>query len=223
LTPETLLTLLHVNDSLFPTGGFAYSDGLETAVTNGLVDGAVSLQEWMQHYVDHVFVPCDGLAAKLAMNLHKQNNWPALQELDEELTALKPSAAVRASSRTQGKMFLKSIAGIHHHSDFEGATRDYSNLPILYGIVGSVFGFVPRDALLSFAYMRLAGTASASLRLMSIGQGEVHAVLHRVLQTVPVAVDKIINSSEVGLTCFAPMMDIQQMNHRQVYSRLFRS
>jgi len=33
-----LLALLHVSDSLFPIGGFGYSDGLEAATAAGLVE-----------------------------------------------------------------------------------------------------------------------------------------------------------------------------------------
>ena len=37
LTPRPLLALLHLCDSLFPIGGFGYSDGLEAATTAGLL------------------------------------------------------------------------------------------------------------------------------------------------------------------------------------------
>src|SRR6516162_3479918 len=93
MTPEKLLKLLQINDSLFPTGGFAYSDGLETAVANSVVHDAATLEEWLRHYVESVFVPCDGLALKLAMT----DDLSTLRTLDQELTAMKPAAATRAS------------------------------------------------------------------------------------------------------------------------------
>jgi urease accessory protein UreF len=41
---ESLLTLLHLCDSLFPLGGFGYADKLETATASRLVDTLVDLE-----------------------------------------------------------------------------------------------------------------------------------------------------------------------------------
>ena len=100
---------------------------------------------------------------------------------------------------------------------------DVQNLPIVYGAVCRRFGFSPQDALLAFAYNRLASTTSAALRVMPIGQHQAHGALNRVLEDIPSAIDKIMNNDCAQIRCFAPLLDIQQMNHRYVYSRLFRS
>ena len=41
---DALLSLLHLCDSLFPIGSFAYSDGLESAAASGLVTGTADLR-----------------------------------------------------------------------------------------------------------------------------------------------------------------------------------
>ena len=47
--------------------------------------------------------------------------------------------------------------------------------------------------------------------------------LDSLLAELPEATDRILESEESPLRCFSPRMDIQQMNHQYVYSRLFRS
>ena len=42
-----LLALLHLCDSLFPIGGFGYSDGLEAATAGGLVETPDDLEAWL--------------------------------------------------------------------------------------------------------------------------------------------------------------------------------
>lgn len=223
MTSEQLLKTLQLNDTLFPVGGFAYSDGLETAVTNGVVVGAAGLQEWLEHYVHSVFIPFEGLALRLAMEAHSKDDWQALHILDEELTAMKPAASVRASSASVGRSFLKSVAAMRVHPDLEQARQELSNFVVIYGIVFSVLGIASRHALLSFGYSRLAGMISASLRLMPIGQQQAQAVLSIVLNDVPQAVQQIVDSGEARLMSFSPLLEIQQMNHQYVYSKLFRS
>jgi len=214
VTAAQLLHVLQINDSLFPVGGFAYSDGLETAVANGAVGDGRSLEEWLLHYVRQVFIPCDGQAVFCAMGADAGT----LAQIDDELTAIKPAAATRASSAMLGTRLLKTIAVIR---DFPEPS--YRTFPVAYGFVCAHLQVSPDVALLAFAYNRLASATSAALRLMAIGQHEAQGILTRVLEAVPEAVDTILNSGRQELRCFAPLLDIQQMNHRYLYSKLFRS
>src|SRR5215467_5233019 len=66
MTPIQLVRTLQLVDSLFPVGSFAYSDGLETA-TSGRALSAGLLAGWLQHFVDDVFIPCDGRAVLKCM------------------------------------------------------------------------------------------------------------------------------------------------------------
>src|SRR5262245_50618607 len=97
-SPLPFLHTLQLTDSFFPVGAFAYSDGLETAANSGLISNAAGLEVWMNHFLDGVFVPCDGLALFQAMAAYRKSDMAAVHRIDHELTAIKPSAAVRASS-----------------------------------------------------------------------------------------------------------------------------
>ena len=73
-----------------------------------------------------------------------------------------------------------------------------------------------------FAYTRLAATISAAMRLMAIGQHEAHLLLTRTLDRVPATVDSIV-ARRARPESFIPAMEIAQMTHQYVRSRLFRS
>src|SRR5947207_15792350 len=79
LEPLTFIHGLQMTDSFFPVGAFAYSDGLETAAAGGLVRDAPSLGQWMDHFLEGVFVPCEGLAlvkCMLALKSGETNTLP---------------------------------------------------------------------------------------------------------------------------------------------------
>jgi len=56
-----------------------------------------------------------------------------------------------------------------------------------------------------------------------MGQQQAQNLLAESLERLPAAVDRIVEMEAEPLRSFAPLMDIAQMNHRYVYSRLFRS
>src|SRR5262245_52252921 len=68
VTDARLLALLHLCDSLFPTGSFAHSDGLETATASGAISTPAELREWMDACLDENLGRLEAPAVWLAMD-----------------------------------------------------------------------------------------------------------------------------------------------------------
>lgn len=224
MTPRQLVQTLQLTDSAFPVGAFAYSDGLETAVAGGAVRSADDLESWAAHYVDGLFVPCEGPAVVQTMKAAGQSDRETIRRIDEELTALKPSAAGRAASLSIGRRLLTAYTAVCEGAGLPPlpAAPEGCNAVVAYGLVYAHAGIEPREAALAYGYSRISGILSASMRVMPVGQQQVQTMLARILRRLPEAVDDVIRS-EGPLRAFSPLLDIQQMNHRYVYSRLFRS
>lgn len=212
---------LQLTDSAFPVGAFAYSDGLETAASSGLVHDGASLTEWMDHFLDAVFIPCEGLALVKCMIAMRAADFETLRHIDEELTVIRPSAAVRAASTGVGKRLLSLYTSISGDPQFPALP--HGNAAAAYALVFFHRGLSPRDAVLAFGYNRLSGIVSAALRLISIGHQQGQLLLTKTIDRLPAAADRIMQMTGDPLRAFSPVLDIQQMNHQYVYSRLFRS
>lgn len=225
MTPLEFVHALQVTDSFFPVGAFAYSDGLETAAAAGIVHDRASLKIWMRHFLDNVFIPCDGRALMNCAEAFHRDDFPTIYRIDDELTAIKPAAAIRNSSRSVGKRLLAAYAEISKDPEFLEfvETLPQCNAPVAYAVVMTHRGMNSREALLAFGYSRLAGMVSAGLRLIAIGQQQAQTLLAELLEQLPNAVERVAQTQSEPLRSFAPLMDIAQMNHRYVYSRLFRS
>jgi urease accessory protein len=148
-----------------------------------------------------------------------------LSRIDEELTAIRPASAVRAASTGIGKRLLSLYTAIcgSERSFCDGFVLPYGNAAAAYAVVFFRCGLDPRHAALSFGYNRLAGIVSAGLRLISMGQQQGQLLLTKTLDDLPNAVDRILRMKDEPLRSFNPLLDIDQMNHQYVYSRLFRS
>ena len=225
MEPLQFIRALQLTDSFFPVGAFAYSDGLETAVARGRVRDAITLGKWMEHFLEAVFVPCEGLALVKCMLALKAGDFETLCNIDEELTAIRPAGAVRAASTGVGKRLLSLYATIYRGEESSGDTftLPHSNAAAAYAIVYFKSGVEERSAALAFGYNRLAGIVSAGLRLIPMGQHQGQALLTKTLDHLPDAVDRIFRMKDEPIRSFNPLLDIDQMNHQYLYSRLFRA
>jgi urease accessory protein len=225
------LSLLHLCDSLFPTGAFAQSEGLEWATSQGHVRDAAGLGDWLDVNLDEAFGRSDGPAVLLAWEAAEASDWNALRRLDEELLALRPSKAMRTATCSMGLRLIKTWHAIHPDMRFERAwasPRDGSSarrsptFPAAFATVCVSAGIPLRDALGGYAYTRLAATVSAAMRAMPLGQTEAHERLGRTLARVPSVVDEVI-ARRASPESFALALDAAQMSQQYVHSRLFRS
>jgi urease accessory protein len=226
----SLVKLLHVCDSLFPIGSFAYSDGLESATTAAQVRDLDGLREWLDVCLDEGIGRSDGPALAIAWSALHGADWDAFTAVDEELTALRPSSSVRMANRSMGWRLLKTWQELHPDERLEHALElaawstspSGPTLPVAFAAVCVCAGINRRDALAGYAYTRLGATVSAAMRLMAVGQTDAHRLLSRVLDRVPGTVDDVIDRNP-PIESFAPALDIAQMTQQYVHSRLFRS
>jgi urease accessory protein len=222
-----LLALLHLCDSQFPIGGFGYSDGLETATAAGLVQTPVDLQAWLDVCLDEAVGRMDGPATLSAWSAFNRQDWHALCELDNEITALRPAAATRRSNRAMGLRLVTTWNALYpdnrleHLLDLARRQRLGPALAIAFGCACASAGIGIPDTGTAFAYTRLASTTSAALRLMHIGQTNAHARLAKTLERVPVVVKAV--TMRARPESFAPAMDLSAMAQQYLHSRLFRS
>jgi urease accessory protein len=243
------LALLHLCDSAFPIGAFAYSDGLESATASGEVATANDLRAWIDVCLDETLGRMEGPTVWHAWPAFRDADWDTLVTLDEELTALRPSASGRRSSHAMGRRLLATWQALYPDARIEhalalvekGAVPVFDSdsprqgvralfqdarfgpaLPIAFAGACVCSEIDRRRAVEAFAYTRLAATISAAMRLMPIGQTGAHALLARTLERVPAAVE-LVASRGARPGSFAPAADIAAMTQQYVHSRLFRS
>ena len=225
---DALLSLLHLCDSLFPIGSFAYSDGLESAAAGGRVTGPADLAAWLEISLQEGFGRSDGPAIVAAWPAVDAADWEAVAAIDDELTALRASSTARLANRSMGLRLLKTWQGLHPDGRLEqmlgfvARRRLGPTLPVAFAAVGCCSGIARRDLLAGYAYGRLAATISAAMRLIPIGQTDAHQLLGLALARVPSSIDFVL-ARQARPESFAPALDITQMSQQYLHARLFRS
>lgn len=218
---QDFLRLLSWVSPAFPTGGYAYSHGLEWAVECGAVRDVETLCAWTAALLRH------GSLGNDLIILHAA--WVAGTD-DGQLRDIARFACACASSREryeetvqQGEAFLRAAAvwDVVPPRAVLAGTR--WPLPVAQGLVFRRGGVPCGQAVLSGGYAAVAALVSAAVRLVPLGQTDGLRALSRLEAVVAtVARDARAQTLEdVGGACFGS--DLAAMHHETQETRLFRT
>jgi len=217
-----LLRLLAWLSPAFPTGGYAWSHGVEWAVDrNDITDGA-TLGAWVGDVLRHGGGRTDSILLRHAHRAARDLD--SLTEITELALAVQPSRERRAETVGQGNAFLAAAAA-WRPAELRLLAERVGDLPypVAVGALAGAQGIAEDDAALGWLQAFAANLISAAVRLVPLGQSTGLAVLASLEATI-LAVTRDTASAtldEVGGSCFRS--DIAAMRHETQYTRLFRS
>ena len=213
-----LLKLLTWLSPAFPTGGFAYSHGLEWAVEAGDVTCEATLSEWLGDVLAHGAGWTDAVVLRWA---YRAGDVGALTEVAEMAAAAQPCRERRDETLGQGGAF--AIAARVWGAPLLDALPCPAAYPVAVGALARAHSVPEEAACLGMLHAFAANLVGAAVRLVPLGQTaglRVLAGLEPVVQAVAVGT-RAVALEEIGGACFRS--DIAAMRHETQYTRLFRT
>lgn len=224
----TLISGLRFIDSFFPSGGFAYSSGLEAAVQGGVVRNAEDLSTYVGDLLRNGMGRREAVAAVRAWDAQARGSWREAMGVDRELDVMKIGRESRLASRQVGKQVIRIAAEqIQGHpilTDFLAAVeaeRTPGHAAVAFGLTLAAVGWKKEDVVAAFLYQTATGFVSAALKLLPVGQREGQRLLNE--WTPLIAEISEAACEEAVLSSWSPVQDICAMRHSWLTSRLFRS
>lgn len=230
-SPHDLATLrlLQLADSSFPTGGFAFSNGLEGLADLGLLPDAAAIEAAIGVQVEEGLAGVDGPAVLLAHAFASAGDLPALVELDALLTALRPVAAFHAASVRTGRRFLESAADVvagETLAAYRAAARAgdaEAHHAVAFGVAAAAIGVPARSAALAFGSIALHGQTAAAVRLGLIGQRAAQGIIARTQPLLLRALDAAADRPLTELGGYQPLLELAGLLQPSLETRLFAS
>jgi urease accessory protein len=223
-----LLDGLRFVDSFFPSGGYAYSSGLEAAVQGGAVKDSTQLATFVEDLLNGGMSRREATAACVACRAGASGDAAGAMVVDRELDGMKLGREGRLASRQmgrqvmkiaaeqlRGKTFLRSYLALMEREEAPG------HLPVCLGLTLGACGWKEEEAVAAYLYQTAVGFVSAAMRLLPIGQRESQHVLagwlpliHRISRDA---------KPDKPMISWSPVQDIYGMQHGHLSWRLFRS
>lgn len=217
-----LLSLQHA-DSQFPSGGFAFSQGLEAASQLAHRLGAFDFAGYLAAQIRHRWAEADRVSLVRAHRC--RGDLAALAALDAEVEASTFVDGLRTGSRRNGIALLTTHVrmGTPEAARYRAMIRAgeaHGHLPVMQGMLWQSLGLDEATVIAVSGYQAAASLATAAIRLGLIGAIEAQIQIAGVLALInaagaaPVADDEPIRS-------FAPLAEIAVSLHGATGQRLF--
>ena len=217
-----LLRLLAWLSPAFPTGGFAYSHGLEWAVESGDVHDATDLAGWIGDILEHGSGRNDAILLRHAYRAVAGGDWPALAGVAELAASLPLGRERHLEATAQGRAFLDAASAWPTPVLTRLAEGDVT-YSVAVGAVAAAHGVAEDRVAVGFLHAFASGLVSAAVRLVPLGQQSglrVLAGLEPVL--LAVAADTLAATLD-DLGGAALRADLAALHHETQYTRLFRT
>ncbi len=206
-----LLTLTQWLSPSFPTGAFAYSHGIETAIHEGWIANANGLEGWLRDCLSDGSGRADAIWMRLAFAADD----PATIEAEARTFAI-AEERLREAER-QGAAFVATVNAV-----WDLALPDML-LPVAVGRAARLGGLDIDITVAVYLQTFVANLTSSAIRLSPIGQTAGQRVILNLQPLCLQIAEDTKNADESDVFGNAFLSDVASMAHETLEPRLFQS
>jgi urease accessory protein len=231
----SLLSLLQLSDSAFPSGRYTLSYGLEALVQSGQLTVPSESSTLLALLGDSIRLGTarsDGLAVACAHRAARADAGVDLEliaQADARLTAVKlPREAREASTRTGRAVLATASAAIasgalHEYAGRVRAGRSPGNHAVVVGLLSAQLGVPRAEAVAGELYAFASSWVAAAVRLGLVDHRRAQALLHRTRSVIADAALDVVDRDVSQISSCTPLLDVMAMRHEDAELRLFAS
>ena len=221
------ISMLQLSDSFFPTGLYATSSGLE-ALSQTKKLNSKDIFQFISMQLQQVIGPSDCTAMGHAYEACKKKDIVSLLHADESLYYMKLIEETRIASTRSGNQLLKCVSTFAKNKKMlkeyqiaisKGkATGVYA---VSFGVVTNSLNIPKKKAGMMLLYGLTVSIVGAAMRLGILEHFEGQKIIHELGPRILYAVSKNIDRPISSMWQFAPNLDILQMKHETLNSKMF--
>ena len=225
---EQELGVMQLSDSFFPTGIFATSNGLEFLFTEKKIQGMTDLVEMIRTNIIQQIGPSDCVALANAFDSASKHDFDKVCEVDNIVFATKLIKEIRNASVRSGVQLIKCVSEfvkddeiLNQYKNNIIKNKSYGIFPVAFAISCNALKIKKEKSMTMFLYGFTVGIVGAALRLGLIHHFEGQKIIHSIKPIISKTVKEYSNKSLFEMWQFTPQIDIVQMSHEKMDSKMF--
>ncbi|WP_435170056.1 urease accessory protein UreF [Falsirhodobacter sp. 1013] len=205
--PTDLLRLVQWLSPAFPTGGFAYSHGMEQAINDGVVKDAGSAQAWI---ADVLRI---GAGWSDAVLLSRARDGEDLRDIAR---ALAPSAERLRETEEQGAAFAATVTAL-------GVPVDPQPLPLAIGVASRSLELTTAQVTALFLHGFAGNLVACATRFVPLGQTPGQRVLQALHPLIDDLAERASTAPVSAIASASIAGDLAAMRHETLDVRIFKT
>ena len=222
------ISLLQLSDSFFPTGSYTTSNGLEALFYKNRIKNPNELRDLIQVYLEQQIGPADCTALGNSYKYIQMSDLPKMLEVDQTLFSMKLVKEIRDASCRAGTQLLKCLNSFITNSKLLDLYLEAINkrqasgvYPVALAIASKTLNIPKNKTGLMMLYSFSVSVVGAGLRLGLVQHFEGQRIIHELKPIILEVVKSNIDRPLESMWQFVPDIDIIQIQHERMSSKMF--
>lgn len=221
-----LIHLLQLTSPSLPIGAYSYSQGMETAIENGMVKNVTSARCWIVDQLQHVVGVFEAPILWRLLQAFAARDPLAVSDWTERFIAARDTAEFRAETIQMGYSLGKLIVDLQiADARLLGILQSQSEIPLPTALACAAVALdVPHDAaLLGMLFSWAESQVLVCVKSVPLGQVAGQRLLLSLRPELEACAQQAQQLTDDALSNWSPGLSLLSMQHEVQYSRLYRS
>ena len=222
------LAVMQLSDSFFPTGLYATSNGLEFLFSNNEINGIEDIKNMIKVNIEQQIGPSDCVALVNTLENASKGDFKKIIQIDEMSFAMKSIKEIRTASVNSGIQLIKCVSEFMKENkifnEYQNAIKEkniHGIFPVAFAICCNALNIKKEKSMTMLLYGFTVSVVGAALRLGLIQHLEGQKIIHEIKPIIIQIIEKNVNKSIFDMWQFTPQLDIVQMSHEKMDSKMF--
>ena len=221
------LSMLQISDSMFPTGMFASSGGLELMYEQKMITTADDLLGLCKNMIRYQLGTSDCVTLACAYDAIVNDDIYMIKEIDDTCCALKTVPEAREAAIRSGVQLCRCVSEFCNSACLKKYIKHVKDghtsgvYPVALGICCRALHITKERAVMILLYGFAANMTGAALRLGMIQHFEAQYIIHKLKPTMAEAAAYSIKKNASDVWQFCPHAEIFQMAHARMDTKMF--
>jgi len=222
----SLVRLLRLASPALPVGAFAYSQGLETAISEGWVHDEATIGDWICDVLEFNLARFEAPVLHRLMLAWSANDVDEVRRLNDWFLAARETAEFRAETAQMGYSLRQLFEGTGEFGAEEVAKLrgiEPVAFPTVFAFAAVQWQIMPADVLAAYLFGWAENQVNAAMKTMRLGHVGAQRILSVVTNGLPVLVNRASVTFRRGENNCTRLLAIWSCLHETQHQRLFRS
>jgi len=218
-TDSALLRLLQLSSAALPVGGYAFSQGMETAVDECWLPDEAAVADWLRLQLDESLARVELPLLQRLLRAARCDDGEQLRYWNDYCLACRETAELRLADTAMGEALSRLLRQLQ----VPVPALEETSFVTAFAVAAARWQLELRSAATGYVWSWLENQVAAATKLVPLGQSSAQRLLGTLQAQVPTALDRAAAVADDSIGTSLPGLALASAWHETQYTRLFRS